>query len=124
MPAFTKSRVGSWAGIREELLTMVWPRSAKNSRKRRRISLLFMDGIYFLSNGVLIISKTNQSSKKTSGISRLERSTQFQTFHFSRHRVSKRGPLRLVKSFGSNIFGDSAGQQFLANSRPTAVLAP
>src|SRR6478672_4918180 len=110
MPAFTKSSVGSWAGIREELLTIVWPRSAKNSRNRRRISLLFMDGLYFLSNGVLIISKTNQGSKKTSGIARLERSTQFQTFHFSRHRVSKRGPRRFAKSFGGKIFGDSAGK--------------
>src|SRR3979409_569718 len=99
MPALTKSRVGSSAGISEELLTIAWPRSAKNWRNRRRISLLFMKPFYFLSNGVLIISKTLQSPKKTSGSARLERGTQFQTLHFSCHSFPKRGPVHPGQDF-------------------------
>src|SRR5438067_6721129 len=119
MPALTKSSVGSWAGINEELLTIVWPRSAKNSRNRRRISLLFMELFYFLSNGVLIISKTKQSPKKTSGIARLERGTQLPTLHFSRQGFSKRGPVRTGKDFTSESLRYAASDEFIAqHSRP------
>ena len=38
IPEFVKSRVWSPAGTRLALGTTVWPRSAKNSTKRRRIS--------------------------------------------------------------------------------------
>src|SRR5919106_1690316 len=90
MPALANSKVGSPAGISEELLTIVWPRSSKNLRNLRRISLLFMKLLYFLSNGVLIVSKTKQSPEKTSGVAGLERRTQFPAIHFSRHRLLKR----------------------------------
>ena len=39
MPEFTNSRVLSPAGTRLELGTVVWPRSAKYSMKRDRISV-------------------------------------------------------------------------------------
>src|SRR5215467_3193538 len=95
IPALMKSSVGSCAGIREELLTMVWPRSAKNWRNRRRISLLFMMKLfYFLSYGVLIVSKTKQGSEKTAGIALLKRCAQIPNLHFSRHSFLKRGPVR------------------------------
>src|SRR3989442_559043 len=102
MPALTKRSVGSWAGIREELLTMAWPRSAKNWRNRVRISLLFIIFAklsYFLSKDVLLISKTKQSSKKTSRITRLEWSTQFPIVHSSCQRFRERGPVRSGKDF-------------------------
>ena len=44
----------------------------KKFEKRRRISLLFMKLFQFLSYGVLWISKTAQSPKKTSGIASVE----------------------------------------------------
>src|SRR5262249_607160 len=75
-PRIDERSVGSWAGISDELFTIAWPRSAKNWRNRRRISLLCIDVFYFLSNGVLLISKTMEGSEKTSGIARLERGTQ------------------------------------------------
>src|SRR5262249_43946171 len=53
----------------------------------------------FLSNGVLIVSKTQQSSKKTSSITRLQWGTQFPIFHFSCHSFMKRGPVRLFNHF-------------------------
>src|SRR6266568_3184390 len=99
MPAFTNRSVGSWAGINEELVTIVWPRSSKNLRNRRRISLLFMKGVYFLSNGVLIVSKTKQSSKKTSGIAGSERHTQFPILHFSCECILQWGPFGLRQDF-------------------------
>ena len=49
--------------------------------------LTFTDLIYFLSNGVLIVSKTNQSPEKTSGVAGLKRDTQFPINHFSRHSI-------------------------------------
>jgi hypothetical protein len=39
IPALVNSRVGSFFGTSESLATTVWPRSAKKSRNRLRISL-------------------------------------------------------------------------------------
>lgn len=44
MPALTNSRVGSGVGS-GALGTTVWPRSAKKSRKRRRISAVRKTGL-------------------------------------------------------------------------------
>src|SRR5688572_20406229 len=113
MPALTNSSVGSWAGMRDELLTIVWPRSSKNLRNRRRISLLFIKLFYFLSYGVLIISKTLQSPKKTAGIARLERGTQIPVVQFSFHRRVKRGPVALGENFFDQIRGYPTIEQLL-----------
>src|SRR6476661_8350657 len=103
---------------------MVWPRSAKNWRNRRRISLLCIDVFYFLSNGVLLISKTMEGSEKTSGIARLERGTQLQTFHFSRQSLAKRGPLGSRNHFEYQIGRNAMSQQFLTHNGLAPVLAP
>src|SRR5687768_14474300 len=103
-----KSRVGSWAGINEELLTTVWPRSSKNLRKRRLTSLLFMKRFQFLSNGVLLISKTAERPKKTSGVARMKRSAQIPIDHCSVEHVAKRRPLCVLELFRRDCVVNSA----------------
>src|SRR2546425_139439 len=112
MPALTKRSVGSSAGISEELFTTVWPRSSKNLRNRRRISSLFMKLFYFLSNGVLLISKTSKSPKKTSRITRLERRTQFPILDSSCQHLLKRGPVGAGKDFLGKRSRHTASRQF------------
>ena len=103
---------------------MVWPRSAKNWRNRRRISLLCIDVFYFLSNGVLLISKTLEGSEKTSGIAQLEGGTQFQTFHFSRQSVTKRGPPGQRDRFVRHTRGNAVSQQLFADNRLPTMFPP
>src|SRR4051812_41593247 len=114
MPALMNSRVGSSAGINEELLTTVWPRSSKNFRNRRRTSLLFMKRFQFLSNGILLISKTYQRSKKTSRLARTKRRAQFAIDHCSVDHLAERRPLHLFKLFSHNGFLHPPAEQLLA----------
>jgi hypothetical protein len=80
--------------------------------------------VYFLSNGVLIVSKTKQRPKKTSGIARLERGTQFPIHHFSGHSFAKRGPRGLGKDFVDDFGRHPIGCQFVVQRCPASVSSP
>jgi hypothetical protein len=87
----------------DELLTMAWPRSSKNFRKRRRISLLFMKSFQFLSYFLLFISKTAEGAKKTSRLAPFERGVQTPNVHCSLENVSKRRPVPRGDRFVSDF---------------------
>src|SRR5437763_16234765 len=78
----------------------------------------------FLSYRVLLISKTGQSSKKTSRITRLERGAQFPIDHFTVQSVAKRGPPDLRKDFLADLGGDAARKQFLLQTNGAPILSP
>jgi hypothetical protein len=80
-----------------------------------------MDVFYFLSNGVLLISKTLKGSEKSSGITQLERGTQFQTFHFNFQGLSKRGPLDLPDDFICQGSWNAMSEQFFLDDSPAAM---
>jgi len=80
-----------------------------------------MDLFYFLSYGVLIVSKTKQGAKKAGRILRPERGTQFPAVHFSCERFSKRRRLCPGQDFIGKGGGDTAGQEFLPQNSGASV---
>src|SRR5579883_2261992 len=70
------------------------------------------------------MSKTLQGPEKTSGITRLERGTQFPILHSSVQRTPKRGPLCPRYGRIREFSADSASQQLLAHECRAPVFAP
>src|SRR5436190_3879375 len=82
-----------------------------------------MQLIYFLSYGVLIVSKTKQSPEKTGGVARLQRRSQVPIVHFSCQCVVKRGPLGPRKNFLRQFVGNTSRRKFLAKLRRTTMFS-
>jgi hypothetical protein len=82
-----------------------------------------MELFYFLSNGVLIVSKTRQSAKKTSGVARLERGTQFPAIDSSRQGFPKRGPLCVRHDFRGESRRNAFGNKVLPKNNWAAILS-
>jgi hypothetical protein len=79
---------------------------------------------YFLSYGILLISKTKQSPEKTGGIALLEWRPQIPIVHFSFRDSLKRGPVVLGKDFFDELGRNAAALKFLPKRRWAAVFAP
>src|SRR5262245_57170239 len=123
MPALMKSKVGSSAGINEELLTIVCPRSSKNFRNRRRISLLFMKLVQFLSYFVFRKTKACQSSVDSGCFSSMKRWLQFPVDHCSPENVLERRPLSCGDNLIGCLAGDSKVEKLRKNQRWMTVSA-
>src|SRR5262245_8602652 len=85
--------------------------------------LTFEQFFYFLLNSVLIVSKSSQRAKKTSGIARLEGAIQFPGFHSVRQRVSERRPLSFRKDFYRQGIRDASSDQLCAQHRRASIFS-